>query len=96
MLEAERAAEEEALRRIEEEQKQQRLAAITQASRKSREHVVSVAGEEEEQQSHGTNVTHSITTSPSRSGPTHPTACRVQQLDVPAELAVVLQALTSE
>lgn len=97
MLEAEREAEEEALRRIEEEEKQQRLAAITQASRRSREQMVSAAEEAgKEQQSLGTKMAHSTATSPPWLSPTHPTACRVRQLDIPAELALVLQALTSE
>ena len=88
MLEAEQAADEEAVERLEEEkeeEKQQTLATITQASRQSR-----VSTKRKKQQP---NVAHSLQP---KSFPTHSTAASSQSLHVPADLALVLQALSSE
>ena len=94
MLEAEQAADEEAVERLEEEEreeeegeKQQTLATITQASRKSRGHVVSKMRKKQQP-----NVAHSLQP---KSFPTHSTAASLQSLHVPADLALVLQALSS-
>ena len=95
MLEAEQAADEKAVERLEEEEreeeegeKQQTLATITQASRKSRGHVVSKMRKKQQP-----NVAHSLQP---KSFPTHSTAASLQSLHVPADLALVLQALSSE
>ena len=104
MLEAEQAADEEAVERLEEEEReeeeeekeeeekeeerQQTFATITQASRKSREHVVSKMRKKQQP-----NVAHSLRP---KSFPTHSTAASSQSLHVPADLALVLQALSSE
>lgn len=95
MLEAEQAADEEAVERLEEEEreeeegeKQQTLATITQASGKSRGHVVSKMRKKQQP-----NVAHSLWP---KSFPIHSTAASLQSLHVPADLALVLQALSSE
>lgn len=94
MLESEQAADEEAVERLEEEEreeeegeKQQTLATITQASRKPRGHVVSKMRKKQQP-----NVAHSLQP---KSFPTHSTAASLQSLHVPADLALVLQALSS-
>ena len=91
MLEAEQATDEETVERLEEEEeeegeKQQTLGAITQASRQSKEHVASTRRKKQ----HGA---HSLQP---KSFPTHSTAASLQSLHVPADLALVLQALSSE
>ena len=96
MLEAEQAADEEAVERLEKEEKeeeekeerQQTFATITQASRKSREHVVSKMRKKQQP-----NVAHSLRP---KSFPTHSNAASLQSLHVPADLALVLQALSGE
>ena len=101
MLEAEQAADEAAVERLEEEEReeeeeegeeegemQQRLATITQAGRQSREHVLSKMRKKQQP-----IVAHSLQP---KSFPTHSTATSLQSLHVPADLALVLQALSSE
>lgn len=96
MLEAEQTADEEAIEKLEEEEeeeeeKQQTLESITQASRQPKEHVVTTR--RKKQQPHGASVAHSLQP---KSFPPHSTAASLQSLHVPADLVLILQALSSE